>query len=189
MKRDFADYENMFTFHTNTSGGGTGWPNAGGRTLLLREMLESDVFRERFILRCADLLNHLWSGERVVGRIDAMAAVIRAEIPRHLERWSWAAVQERDFGLPHKEEDEPLNLEHWERNVEVMRTFGSGRPEQLRGQLMDHFGVREWDSRSRCHHSEYRQRFRRDQHANGSFRGMERHLFQGCAHLHPCGSK
>ena len=140
MKRDFADYENMFTFHTNTSGGGTGWPNAGGRTLLLREMLESDVFRERFILRCADLLNHLWSGDRVVGRIDAMAAVIRGEIPRHLERWSWAAVQERGFGLPHKEEDEPLNLEHWERNVEVMRTFGSGRPEQLRGQLMDHFG-------------------------------------------------
>jgi hypothetical protein len=140
MKRDFADYENMFTFHTNTSGGGTGWPNASGRTLLLREMLESDFFRDRFILRCADLLNHLWSGDRVVGRIDAMAAVIRGEIPRHLERWSWAAVQERGFGLPHKEEDEPLNLEHWERNVEVMRTFGSGRPEQLRGQLMDHFG-------------------------------------------------
>ena len=141
MKRDFSDYENMFTFHTNSSGGGTGWPNAGGRTLLLREMLESDVFRERFILRCADHLNHLWSSDRVVDRIDAMAAIIRPEIPRHLERWSWAAVQERGFGPPHKEEDEPLNLEHWERNVEVMRAFGAGRPDQLRGQLMEHFGL------------------------------------------------
>lgn len=139
MKRDFADYENMFEFHTNTSGGGTGWPNAGGRTMLLREMLESDVFRERLIQRCADLLNHLWSADRVVDRIDAMASVIRPEIPRHLERWSWAAIQARGFGHPHKEEDEPLTLEHWERNVEVMRAFGRERPDQLRGHLMDHF--------------------------------------------------
>ena len=140
MKRDFSDYENMFTFHTNASGNGTGWPNAGGRTMLLREMLDSDVFRERFIQRCADLLNHLWASDRVVARIDSMAAVIRAEIPRHLERWSWAAIQERGFGHPHKEEDEPLNLAHWERNVDVMRDFARARPDQLRGQLMDHFG-------------------------------------------------
>lgn len=139
MKRDFSDYENMFTFYTNPAGNGTGWPNAGGRTMLLREMLESDRFREQFIQRCADLLNHLWSGDRVVGRIDAMASVIRPEIPRHLERWSWAAIQERGFGHPHKEEDEPLDLAHWERNVEVMRGFGRHRPEQLREQLMEHF--------------------------------------------------
>jgi hypothetical protein len=139
MKRNFSDYENMFTFHTNASGNGTGWPNAGGRTMLLREMLESDTFRTQFIQRCADLLNHLWSGERVVNRIDAMADVIRPEIARHLTRWSWAAVQERGFGHPHKEEDEPLDLAHWERNVEVMRQFGQGRPAQLRQQLMEHF--------------------------------------------------
>ncbi len=139
MKRDFSDYENMFDFYTNGSGTGTGWPNAGGRTMLLREMLESDVFREQFIQRCADLLNHLWSAERVVGRIDGMADAIRAEIPSHLERWSWAAIQERGFGHPHKEEDEPLSLEHWERNVEVLRAFGSRRPDQLRQQLIEHF--------------------------------------------------
>ena len=140
MRRNFADYEDMFEFHTNSSGGGTGWPNAGGRTLLFREMLESDVFRERLILRSADLFNHLWSTDRVIERIDEMAAVIRSEIPSHLERWSWAAIQERGFGFPHKEEDEPLNLEHWERNVEVMRAFARDRPAQFREQLMDHFG-------------------------------------------------
>lgn len=143
MKRDFSDYENMFTFHTNASGGGTGWPNAGGRTLLFREMLESDVFRDRLIQRCADLLNHLWASDRVVGRIDEMAAVIRSEIPQHLERWSWASIQARGFGHPHKEEDEPLNLEHWERNVEVMRAFARVRPNQVREQLMGHFNFTE----------------------------------------------
>ncbi len=36
MKRDYADYDNMFAFCTNPVGSGTGWPNSGGRTLLLR---------------------------------------------------------------------------------------------------------------------------------------------------------
>lgn len=139
MRRDFSDYENMFAFHTNRVGTGTGWPNAGGRTMLLREMLESDAFREAFILRCAELLNHLWSEDRVVERIDTMAGVIRPEIPRHLQRWSWAGIQERGFDHPHKEEDEPLNLEHWERNVEVLRAFARKRPAELRGHLMEHF--------------------------------------------------
>ncbi len=140
MKRDYADYENMFTFHTNASGTGTGWPNAGGRTLLLREMLESETFQRQFILRCADLLNHLWSTERVLARIDAMAGVIRSEMPRHLQRWSWEGIQARGFGHPHKEEDAPLDLEHWERNVEVMRAFARKRPGELREHLMSHFG-------------------------------------------------
>ena len=88
MARDYADYDNMFKFSTNPSGSGTGWPNSGGRTLLLREMLESDVFRERFVQRCADLLNSLFRSDRVVARIDEMAAVIRPEMGRHLARWS-----------------------------------------------------------------------------------------------------
>ena len=37
MKQNFSDYENMFTFHTNTRG--SGWPNGADRTLLLRKML------------------------------------------------------------------------------------------------------------------------------------------------------
>lgn len=139
MKRNFSDYENMFTFHTNISGSGTGWPNQGGRTLLFREMLESDVFRARLIQRCADLLNSNFSTETVLAQIDKMAAIVRPEIDRHLTRWGWAALQERGFGSPHKEEDKPLNLEHWERNVEVMREFARVRPDALRDHLMDHF--------------------------------------------------
>ncbi len=141
MKRDFSDYENMFTFYTNPSGSGTGWPNAGGRTLLLRKMLDNDDFRNRFVLRCADLLNHHYSAANVLQRIDAMAAVIRPEMSRHLQRWSWDAIQERGFGIPHKEEDEPLDIDHWERNVEVLRAFARGRPEQLRSQLIEHFDL------------------------------------------------
>jgi hypothetical protein len=104
-------------------------------------MLESDVFKERFVQRCADLLNTLFRSDRVVARIDSMADVIRSEMASHLARWSWAGVRARGFGIPHKEEDEPLTEAHWERNVEVMREFARNRPDQLRQDLIEHFGV------------------------------------------------
>lgn len=87
MARDYGDYDNMFKFYTAGSGTGTGWPNEGGRTLLLRRLLANDSFKQRFILRCADLLNGPFREETVVGTIEQMSAVIRPEIPQHLQRW------------------------------------------------------------------------------------------------------
>ena len=104
-------------------------------------MLESDEFENRFVQRCADLLNTLFESERVLGRIDSMAGVIRPEMGRHLSRWSWAGIQSRGFGIPHKEEDEPLSVAHWERNVESMREFARARPNKLRQDLIDHFNL------------------------------------------------
>ncbi|MFT6179115.1 MAG: hypothetical protein ACJAQT_003033 [Akkermansiaceae bacterium] len=141
MRRDYSDYDNMFEFYTNSAGSGTGWPNSGGRTLLLREMLESDEFENRFVQRCADLLNTLFESERVLARIDTMAGVIRPEMGRHLSRWSWEGIQSRGFGIPHKEEDEPLTVAHWESNVESMREFARERPDKLRQDLIDHFNL------------------------------------------------
>ncbi len=139
MRRDYSDYDNMFDFYTNPRGSGTGWPNSGGRTLLFRKMLENDQFKESLIQRCADLLNTLFASDRVVARIDLMADAIRSEMERHLTRWSWAGIRARGFGIPHKQEDEPLTVAHWERNVESMREFARNRPDKLRSDLIDHF--------------------------------------------------
>jgi uncharacterized repeat protein (TIGR02543 family) len=79
--------------------------------------------------------------DRVVARIDAMADVIRPEMERHLNRWNWASIQARGFGIPHKQEDEPLTVEHWERNVGSMREFARTRPAKLRQDLIDHFAL------------------------------------------------
>lgn len=141
MSRDFADYDNMFDFHTNTSGNGTGWPNAGGRTMMLRKMLENDGFRIQFINRCADLLNTEFKSEHVLEIIEEMASVIRPEIPRHLARWSWGALVERNHGSPFDEEDEPLSIEQWETHVQVVKQFAQERPQKLRQDLMAHFGL------------------------------------------------
>ncbi len=70
-----------------------------------------------------------------------MADVIRPEMGRHLSRWSWEGIQSRGFGIPHKEEDEPLTVPHWEMNVESMREFARSRPDKLRQDLIDHFNL------------------------------------------------
>jgi len=139
MRRD--DSDNRFDFHTNPVGSGTGWPNRGGRTPLLREMLESVEFEKRFVQRCADLLNTLFESERVLTRIDALAGGIRPEMARHLSRWSWQGIQSRAFGIAHKKKDEPLTVAHWEANVESMREFARERPEKLRQDLIEHFDL------------------------------------------------
>jgi hypothetical protein len=139
MKRDFSDYDNMFRFYTNANGSGTGWPNQGGRTVLLRKMLDNDGFRERFILRCADLLNTTFETDYVTDRINVMASVIRSEIPAHLNRWSWAEIEKRGFGHPHKVEDEPLTQVLWEAHVQGMRDYAAARPAKLRQDLLSHF--------------------------------------------------
>ena len=141
MRRDYADYDNMFDFHTNASGSGTGWPNAGGRTMMLRKMLENDGFRIQFINRCADLLNTDFKSEQVLKTIEEMASVIRPEIPRHLARWSWDALLARNHGSPFDEEDEPLSIEQWEAHIEVLKEFAQERPDKLRQDLMSHFDL------------------------------------------------
>jgi hypothetical protein len=141
MRRDYADYDNMFDFYTAGTGTSTTWPNGGGVTLLLRKMLANEGFKQRFVKRCADLLNGPFREETVVRTIEEMAAVIRPEIPRHLQRWSWPQLQQRGFGLPHQREFEAFTQETWEKNLQVMIDFAKKRPAKLRQDCVRHFGL------------------------------------------------
>jgi hypothetical protein len=139
MARDYADYDNMFAFMTAGSGTSTGWPNAGGRTLLLRRMLLNPGFRDRFIQRGADLLNGAFREERVVSVIGEMSAVIRDEIPAHLKRWSWDELLQRGYGPPHQKEFQPFTVETWESNLRVLEDYARRRPAALRADCAEHF--------------------------------------------------
>lgn len=139
MARDYGDYENMFAFMTAGTGTSTGWPNAGGRTLLLRRMLLNREFRDRFIRRAADLLNSAFREEQVLSVIREMSAAIRDEIPAHLKRWSWEELQKRGFGPPHQKEYQPFTPETWESNLRVLEDFGRRRPAALRADCLEHF--------------------------------------------------
>lgn len=139
MARDYADYRNMFDFYTAGSGTGNSWPNGGAQTLLLRNLLKNAKFKERFISRCADLLNSSFREDPVEQRIQEMAAVIRPEMAAHLHRWSWSELTKRGYGLPHKPEYQSFTLGTWETNLTVLSTFGRGRPAKLRQDCIQHF--------------------------------------------------
>ncbi len=141
MARDYADYGNMFRFMTAGTGTSTAWPNAGGRTLLLRRLLTNGQFREQFIRRCADLLNTSFREARVVGVIDGMASVIRPEMPAHLERWSWQELVGRGFGAPHQQEPVPFTPAVWEGNIAGLKEFAATRPGVVRTQCISHFSL------------------------------------------------
>lgn len=141
MARNYSDYRNMFTFYTNGTGTNTGWPNSGGRTLFLRRLLGNNGFRESFLTRCLDLLNTDFASPRVKEIIHSMAATIRPEIPRHLERWSWASLRTRRHGSPFKPDQPAYSPEGWEANVAKMVTFAENRPEQLRADIAEHFKI------------------------------------------------
>ncbi len=143
MARDYANYDNMFAFLTAGTGTGTGWPNEGGRTLMLRRLLMNPGVRTRFIQRCADLLNGPFREERVEATIRSMASVIRPEIPRHLQRWSFAELQKRGYGKPYQAEYEPFTLATWEKNLDSLSDFGRRRPAKLRQDCLDHFGLKQ----------------------------------------------
>ena len=141
MARDFSDYDNMFDFYTNPEGSGNGWPNNSGRTRFLRRLLLNESFKSSFITRCLDLLNTNFASSQVNATIHDMAERIRPEIPMHLARWSWDSLQARGHEAPFKEEDEPLNIEHWERNIQELVDFAKARPSKLREDLIAHFDL------------------------------------------------
>ncbi len=142
MARDYADYSNMFKFYTAGTGTSDGWPNAGGRTLMLRSLLANPGFKVRFIRRCADLLNSLFREDRVEQTLQSMAAVIRPEIGAHLNRWSWTELVKRGYGKPHQPEYRPFVRETWETNLAVVSAFGQARPAKLRQDCMTYFGLK-----------------------------------------------
>lgn len=139
MARDYADYNNMFKFYTAGTGTSSSWPNGGAQTLLLRSMLNNPQFKEQFIRRCADLLNSNFREEKVEQTIQEMAAVIRPEIPSHLQRWNWSSLTQRGYGVPHKTEYQSFTQPTWESNITVLSNFGRGRPAKLRQDCLQHF--------------------------------------------------
>ncbi len=56
-------------------------------TLQLRKLMENDGFRLKFINRMADLLNIMYTPERLIGRINDFEAVYQPEIGAHAEKW------------------------------------------------------------------------------------------------------
>jgi len=81
-------------------------------------------FINRFSTRCADLLNSALAPERTTAMLDAAAARVRSEIPRHIARWSRQG-----------------SLSAWENEVKSVRSFLAQRGDKFRAHLNNYFSV------------------------------------------------
>ncbi len=108
------------------------WAGTYPATVFLPQLLRHPGFREAFLNRFADALNSVFRPEHVVARIDALAAELEPELPRHFARWR----PEATFYWPvHK------NLADWQAEVEHLRAFARERPAAARQQFVEHFGL------------------------------------------------
>lgn len=96
--------------------------NTARTVFLLKTLLRNQAFREDFLMRAADLMNSTLSSERILNRIDQMAAEIAPEIQEHTRRWRY-----------------PGSLSEWESHVEELRIFARRRPGFLRQHLSNYF--------------------------------------------------
>ena len=92
---------------------------------LLSSLLQNESFKIQFINRFADHLNTSFQEKRVIDRIDQMQAVLDPEMAEHIRRW-------RVMGD---------SIEIWNQNVDVLREFARNRPDTLRQQIIEHFGL------------------------------------------------
>lgn len=103
--------------------------NSPKSTVIFRGFMANPEFRQQFLKRFNYHLNHTFCPERVIEKIDKMAARLESEIPYQVLRWV----------------DEIGDLATWHENVEVLRDFARRRPQIVVQHLIDYYGLITFD--------------------------------------------
>jgi len=102
---------------------GPGWPNPPWSTLLMRNLMDNDHFKQRFLTRFSDHLNSTFSPERCNALLDSLIGKYAVEVQEHIHRWT-----------------EP-SFSYWQQDLERMRTFADLRERFARSHLNTYFGL------------------------------------------------
>lgn len=134
----YLDY-NMFEEVMNPNGHGVG---NSFSTLVLCSFMKNSGFKEKFIERCAELLNTVFAPDRLVAIYDSMIDEIREEMPYHIERWIFRDNEE----LWSTEEISnklscPYSMKSWEKNVERLRNIILDKRQQTIDHMVDYFNL------------------------------------------------
>lgn len=106
-----------FALDTNCN---CGWPNPPWSTYMLRRMVQSPIFVQKFANRMADLMNTSFQPDYVHSVIDSLAGIIESEIPRQTQKWgNW--------------------VEGWESEVSRMKGFADDRPDNMESFFVNRF--------------------------------------------------
>jgi hypothetical protein len=116
----YGGYNNNTLVHA-TKAGETEWPNPDWSTLILRNLLENEEFKNQFINTFADHLNTSFKPEYVTKRIMEFKNLLEPEIVEHTSRWRpWP---------------------NWEKNVNVMLEFAEKRSDIQREHISSFFNL------------------------------------------------
>lgn len=99
-------------------------PNKAEATMLLRQMLKNEMFRNTFINRFSDLLNTVFTPEFVTNRIIPHKAELEPYMEEHIQRWL-----------------APKSMAYWEQMISNMNEFARERPFFVRKYLEEFFDV------------------------------------------------
>lgn len=92
--------------------------------LLFKELMGNKELQLKFAEIMDDLLNTVFSTENVNQKIDELAATIRPEIPKSIERW-----------------ENIESIDAWEQNINVLYKFAEKRPAIVRAHIMEAFNL------------------------------------------------
>ena len=110
------------TLEFATEPNGPGWPNPPWSTFLLRKMLESPIYRNRFINIFCDRLNTIFKPSYLVDRLDSLSSYIQDIIPIHQERW-------------------PYSAQDWDYHIQIVENFAQNRHLYMRQHLREFFNL------------------------------------------------
>lgn len=116
----YKGYNNNTLVHA-TKEGGSEWPNPDWSTLILRNLLENEDFKNQFINTFANFLNTAFKSEYVNKRIGEFKSLIEPEVQEHDSRWkTWR---------------------NWQEDINVMLDFAKKRPAAQRNHIISYFNL------------------------------------------------
>jgi hypothetical protein len=105
-----------------------------------RQLCNNSNFKNDFIQRYSEHLNHTFSNDRVVYIIDSIKSLIENEMPRHIQKWGTLIDSLSIDGGFGKHGGIP-SMTYWDQQVENLKTFSAQRPAYAIQYLSDRFGL------------------------------------------------
>lgn len=110
------------------------WPNSEKSTLLLRKLLENEVFKTKFISRTDSFINSFFNVERVHRLTDSIVSMINPVMDMQVAKWG-ENISELGWGNTMEG-----SRREWENNVQDYKDFFSERPFYINQFIDDYFG-------------------------------------------------
>ena len=106
---------------------------------LFRQLLSNTDFKNEFIQRYAQHINHTFDPVRVVNKIDSVKTIIQNEMPRHVQKWG-TYIDSLTIDIWGKTPGIG-SLTYWNSEVQKLRDFANQRSNYVSQYLSSHFAL------------------------------------------------